>query len=1145
MAERDEKVFATFEKRGELLEVQNFLLSRDRHQESVPYEEVKKEGLALQKFSELLDEYQEQPYLLDPYLEELVAPLVESLKDYAVKSIANPEKDAFNFRAIHLTSMLYCYIKFRGYKAIIRFFPHEIADLSIALDFMQLPEGLVQKSYQWPLRYVMLLWLYLICMIPFDLAQFDDADNRGKTAQTIESVAKKYIGNPGLERQGAALLLARLYMRKDSGSGFHNFVQWTLKLLRENTDVLTAVGLLQVVCEVVKSGSAEQVQDELSDLLAISQLIHESTSLSGNTLVRKYATKLTSRVGLRLLPGAPSASRKNYKILSTGETSGNTDPQLEDFDVPSDVEDILQALFEALQDKDTVVRWSAAKGVGRIAERLPKDFANQVLETLFGLFEIHSIAAATMYDLPATAESTWHGACLACAEMARHNLIEASYLPQLIEWLSKALYFDLRKGAHSIGSNVRDAASYVLWALARTQNQSALANHSTALAQRLAAVACYDREVHIRRAASAAFQEHVGRTNLLPHGIDVLGKTDFYAVSIQKNAFLTAAPQVAEHAEYRVAFFDHILDVVLRHWDIRMRELGSQSLKLICSHDLSGLAPRAIEKLVRLLDSLDTIDVHGGLSGLCEMALAFRECIKYSLILDTHLRDIFKTLSHVSESTISSPRNEIITAAACRLIENTITVAEINLGDDCSVPGWKKTIDVGLKHRQPAVQEAAARALAVLIKELKVGSPIMQQSLARLLGMIDYNTHRNILPQAVTYLLDKVKETSKSTIETRRGCYQAMPCILTLVSPHFNSHVSSDVMNSLVDALLSGLTDYTIDERGDVGSWARLACVQGLAAISELLLGNADSITGFENYYSPDKHVLIAAGILKQGVERLDNVRLESGSCFTKLLRLPPPKIGGAERWRLPASSLLEELFLSSTDQAGWNEGEWLYPRAFRLLEVPEYRQSVLSGLVISIGSKTDSIQKPVSKNLVAFSQSLPLSATPNSPYSLLEFLTDLINHAKSHMTSNPVVIPVFQTLNIMFEAYLLDELPKEPSGLQLLKTLLHMASKNVDKMKSVQRIQEATKIAINLLALKPIRDEKVSSLNNFLTHPFPRVRADAAEYLYVMLQSRDLDMETEEIEEILLETEWTTGDMSVAQNASNEIVRLLKSSEA
>jgi len=75
----------------------------------------------------------------------------------------------------------------------------------------------------------------------------------------------------------------------------------------------------------------------------------------------------------------------------------------------------------------------------------------------------------------------------------------------------KALYFDIRKGAHSIGSNVRDAAAYVLWALARTQDSETLKPHATDLAVRLASVAIYDREIHIRRAASAAYQEHVGR----------------------------------------------------------------------------------------------------------------------------------------------------------------------------------------------------------------------------------------------------------------------------------------------------------------------------------------------------------------------------------------------------------------------------------------------------------------------------------------------------------------------------------------------------------------------------------------------------------------------------------------------------------
>jgi hypothetical protein len=82
---------------------------------------------------------------------------------------------------------------------------------------------------------------------------------------------------------------------------------------------------------------------------------------------------------------------------------------------------------------------------------------------------------------------------------------------QISKPLFEALLFDIRKGAHSVGSSVRDAASYVLWALARSQDATGMGPHALALAQRLVAVSLYDREIHIRRAASAAFQENVGR----------------------------------------------------------------------------------------------------------------------------------------------------------------------------------------------------------------------------------------------------------------------------------------------------------------------------------------------------------------------------------------------------------------------------------------------------------------------------------------------------------------------------------------------------------------------------------------------------------------------------------------------------------
>ena len=129
------------------------------------------------------------------------------------------------------------------------------------------------------------------------------------------------------------------------------------------------------------------------------------------------------------------------------------------------------------------------------------------------------------------------------------------------------------------------------------------------------------------------------------------------------------------------------------------------------------------------MDSLDTTDVHGGLSALSEIAIAYKEGIEEPSELDQCLHDVsgnntilshlifttlqvFTQLTRVPEKTFTTTRNEIIAAAACRLIANSITRKEINLTEAVALPKWKRIVDVGLKHRHTSVQESAADAMA-------------------------------------------------------------------------------------------------------------------------------------------------------------------------------------------------------------------------------------------------------------------------------------------------------------------------------------------------------------------------------------------------------------------------------------------------
>ncbi|RPD62432.1 ARM repeat-containing protein [Lentinus tigrinus ALCF2SS1-7] len=1148
----DFRVYTRFDNKDEFIALRDQILALDLYTEP-SQEQRQSEAQTSAKISLIFNSYQEQSYLWDPYLEELVTPVVEKLKSHAKDFVANKPPVVSRDRLMWLASLLYFFIKFRGYKTITRFFPHEIADLTVTLDYFDAPDSPVNITFQWALRYTLLLWLSLVCMIPFDLEQFDEIGRAGHTAARVEAVGKSFLGRAGLDRESAAILLSRYYMRKDTSSKYPEFLTWARETLDKTVDSFLVIGILRVLCEVTKLGSAEQVQILKDQLLQVVQILEGNESLMGNTVIRQLRTKLVARVAIRLLPGKIRRLRAKGRTLDGSSGIQQVDDD-DDFDAPEEVETVLEDLLKSLRDKDTVVRYSAAKGVARVSERLPADFAEQVLEQVLHLFSIHSIAIASLYDMPSIAEGTWHGACLACAEMARRGLIPDERLGELIKWLNKALYFDIRKGAHSIGSNVRDATSYVLWSLARAQSVDALRPHAIELARRLVAVSLFDREVQIRRAASAAFQEYVGRTSLFPHGIDVLRKTDFYAVGVRRNSFTVAAPEVAEHEEYRPFLMDHLLTITLRHWDPAMRQIGAQTLRIICELDLVTLGPDAARRAATLLTMQDPGDIQGGLLALTELAVAFRDS-PYHEQLEPERREVFAALSRVPLATMESSRQDLIAAAACRLIAAGVSFAETQHSHS-TVPYWRQVVDSGLKNTNVTVQEAAAEALAAvsrlvdcsavvqrLIKDFEGGSPPMQQSLARVLGVLDYAKHKHGVVDAVRCLLrmvDRKSNTGSTNIETRRNAFDSMPKILSNMSDQLPDNLSASLVNEMTDAMLDGLTDYTSDQRGDVGSWARTSCVKGLTSFIQALFSHASALPDFAAYLPPEKFHDAIAGILKQGVERLDNVRQAAGENFLAILLLPSPAVADSAPWKIRGEQRMKELFLSEQESVGWNEGAWLFPRAVQLLDIERYRGQVLAGLVLSVSTKTDSTQRPVTSALIGWASKLSVAVSEPDRYDLRNLARDLLGQARANIISNNVVVPVLQTFNVLLEADIFENLPQDPDGAETLRSLLSLVTKNASKLKNPQRINVSMKCLVNLLPLPDLQKDCIQPLFTYLAHQYPRVRADTAEYLYLVLSSKDTGLDTDEVEEILLETEWSSRDVAMVQDKARRCIELL-----
>ena len=147
---------------------------------------------------------------------------------------------------------------------------------------------------------------------------------------------------------------------------------------------------------------------------------------------------------------------------------------------------------------------------------------------------------------------------MALAELCRRGILLPQWLDKFVPILEKALVYDLNLGTHSIGSHVRDAACYVCWSFARAYAPEIMKPHVKTLSTKLIVVSLFDREINIRRAASATYQEAVGRQGNFPHGIEILTEADYFTLSIRVNAYMNVSCFVAQFPDYLEEMLHHL-----------------------------------------------------------------------------------------------------------------------------------------------------------------------------------------------------------------------------------------------------------------------------------------------------------------------------------------------------------------------------------------------------------------------------------------------------------------------------------------------------------------------------------------------------------------------------------------------------------
>ncbi|EGG12651.1 uncharacterized protein MELLADRAFT_86847 [Melampsora larici-populina 98AG31] len=917
------------------------------------------------------------------------------------------------------------------------------------------------ETLSWEFRYIMLLWLSLICMIPFDLMHFDQKpcnQQQGlNTSDNIQKTGLQFLSSPGKEREAAALVLARLMLSVNRPVMFSKSVK---KCLNGPPDVTTKENLVFAAASI-----------HLGDW--------DHTG-SMTITVRKLRTKLAGRIAILCL-SAPQ------------HLSGN-----DNHESMEEVEEIIQQLLNALEDKDTIVRWSGAKYLARLAKRLPSESACQVSDAVLDLFGPYQ--PGTDSNSSSVSEHTWHGACLASAEFLRWKIFPLSRLQRLLDWtirlmerveLIQALHFERRKGVQNIGSGVRDAASYVLWSIGRAFTANDVVPWGERLAIELVLQSLFDREVHIRRAGSAAFQENVGRLGVFPHGIQVLQLADFFTVGLRRSAFLIAAPEVAKYEVYRQSILNHLITVCICHWDNEIRELASQSVGKIASYSINQISETILEIMA---DKIALTD------------------------------QIFMTITSVQDAYLKSYSSNPLLIGICEGLLYSFSADQPDAAEFPASLFWKNVLTIALKRPDDTLHLAIQRVLhkfssvgvglghiKLLSTELQKGRPVSKQAAARLLGGFVFKVEhaRPLFGQALGMLLncaDREKPITGTRIELRRNAIESLVSLLTNLDEVFEDLVSPEQFSAVINIFLSGVRDYTTDERGDVGSWV----------INEVLVG-----------------------ILKQTVESIDSLRERAWYTTSRLLCEPlATEIDGFDS--------LAKIF-NRDNAEHWRELSWTFPQTLELLKLSaddesgsmrDYIDNIVEGIASLIGGQGNRDAREAAQIFCSY-----LNASQNVKL-IREIVRRCLLIARTRVKEPKSIIFALETLAMLLELpETLGILEREACDQKLLRDILLIATHGLGRPNfPMPRVIVGMKIVIRLTSFETTRTNAGQYLQKYLTHRLPRIRSMTAEMMYNQLQFHAEEMP--EVEELLTGTDWSA-DVNEYQEQANKISNVLSGSPA
>lgn len=1081
----------------------------------------------------LLEPFQEWPQLLDQHLKRLIPPLISAFVGYLMRFVDQyinqdtyASEDAIPLpRAI--SKILYTFCKIRGYKVISHFLNNEPKFLEPMLSAYALwsqveshhgSKPSQRASMTWEERYIMLLWISHLMLTPFDLATISSIDNIKTgdlqitlptampwSARHATEIAVQTMRVASKEREAAAILLVRIALRPDMRQYdlAKCLIEWALASLTLESDefrkrsIYAHIGALSFLAGVVTSADSNVISPYLSIIFKgaqaiVAQVSANEKAIYSSALARKLVIKIFRAIIVHTLHNG--LEKPSHTQLSSEDA----------------LEEIIDHILTSLADKDTPVRYAASKALSVIAAKLDPAQAADIVEALLGSLEENvswedvatgrkvanhdlqnSKQSSLERDITAVNPLRWHGLVLALSQLLYRRSPPPEQLLNIVNLLVIALRFEQRSAVGaSIGTNVRDAACFGIWALARRYTTEELFAIDTSLidsagylerpisvlqilANEIVVAACSDSSGNIRRGASAALQELIGRhPDTIDRGIPIVQVVDYHAVALRSRALVDVALGASDLDRlYWCALLDGLLGA---------RGVGSVDApsRRDAATAVGGLARRSPnESLQKVRDCLRLttnrrVEERQGLVLSLAAIIAVMEsdnvAIKAGSIPSlTSISTFFEDLPTAGKDLATPTLRPHLTAeAACKLIATSGSAARSSSPiASITAPLFHASLNESIEILRLSLgrtEDLVINAATAAARELLYFSDVptrekLVQSWISTISRPRTKPYGTLAALGAAFeQLDSSKELSRSILDS----------LLGQVDPHLEIEirvwamkglksciqtVKGAMSTSLVEAISRCLDDYTNDQRGDVGSLLRLEAIDA-----------ADIALQYHTSLSKQSQELLTSGICRLSVEKLDKVRNHAWSCLQnhRLLLFPPTTLPP----QLPTTTSTYFTHILTLT-----------------LTHPYLLTPILAGLLTSTASGADSLLRASRAALASHIDTL-------SDAQLHTLLASLLTILAENQHNERLSLPTLTALAFLSEINIFDRVATLEPPLDWSQTLLPLLARSHHRSTNVRKILACIVCYSSLAYIPSTRQITLGRLCSLLLHPYPMV---------------------------------------------------------